>query len=165
MKWIYRLLTIAMLGGAVLFPFFMKDHKGEPMFSLPEAEDFVPASLSSDDTLPSLPSSAQTFYKWQDEQGTWHYGDTPPIDGPRFSTIEIDSNTNVIQSVAVEPTLDQKMATSPSPGTKSTTPDLPDSNILSLERAMNVLNDAQNVQNLMNNHNAQLEAINSNNNQ
>jgi len=165
MKWIYRLLTIAMIGGAMLFPFFMNNNEGKPMFSLPEAKDFIPSSLTSgkisDKTIPSLPSSSQTFYKWQDEHGTWHYGDTPPVNGPLFSTIEVDSNTNVIQSIPAKPA-PEPAAPSSTPNTTNS-PDIPLSNVLSLERAMNVLNDAQKVQGLMDGHNAQLEAINSNN--
>jgi len=161
MKWIYRLFTLALIGGAMLFPFFMNNHEGKPMFSLPEAKDLIPSSLTPNKITPSLPSSSQTFYKWQDEHGTWHYGDTPPVNGPRFSTIEVDSNTNVIQSVPVAS--DPKPTDSPNPPNPTNTPDIPLSNVVSLERAMNVLNDAQKVQGLMDKHNAQLEAINSNN--
>ena len=160
MKWIYRLLTIAMLGGAMLFPFFMNNNEGKPMFSLPETKDLIPSSLTSGKTVPALPSSSQTFYKWKDEHGTWHYGDTPPTNGPRFSTIEVDSNANVIQSIPV--TQLQKPTSPASAPNKSNPPDTPTSNVVSLERAMDVLNDAQKVQGLMDSHNAQLEATTSN---
>ncbi|MFT6267127.1 MAG: hypothetical protein ACJAWS_003294 [Oleiphilaceae bacterium] len=106
--------------------------------------------------IPSLPSSSQTFYKWQDEHGTWHYGDTPPVNGPTFSTINVDSNTNVIQSVPVAPK-PESTASQNTPNATNT-PKIPLSNVLTLDRAMNVLNDAQNVQGLVDNHNAQLEA-------
>jgi len=166
MKWIYRLLTVAMLGGAMLFPFFMNNNEGKPMFSLPDTKDLIPSGLTSGKTIPALPSRSQTFYKWQDKNGTWHYGDTPPTNGPNFSTIEVDSNTNVIQSVPVvskpEPTAPTSPLNTPNTPNATNSPDIPLSDVLSLERAMNVLNDAQNVQGLMDNHNAQLEAINSN---
>jgi len=136
MKWIYRLLTIAMLGGAMLFPFFMNNNEGKPMFSLPETKDLIPSSLTSGKTVPALPSSSQTFYKWQDENGTWHYGDTPPTNGPSFSTIEVDSNANVIQSVPVTPI--QKPAITSNKPSIPNQPDIPISNVLSLERAMDV---------------------------
>lgn len=160
MKWIYRLLTIAVIGGAMLFPFFINNDKGKPMFSFPEAKDFIPSDLTSGKAIPALPSSSQTFYKWQDEHGTWHYGDTPPADGPRISTIEIDSNTNIIQSIPTEKPPESTNASGLA--SPNTNPDIPTSNVLSLERAMNVLNDAKNVQGLMDNHNAQLEALNGN---
>ncbi|MFT5719262.1 MAG: hypothetical protein ACI9T7_003475 [Oleiphilaceae bacterium] len=159
MKWIYRLLTIAVLGGAMLVPFFMNNNEGKPMFSMPETKDFIPSSLMTENTIqaiPSLPSSSQTFYKWQDEHGTWHYGDTPPVNGPTFSTINVDSNTNVIQSVPVAPK-PESTASQNTPNATNT-PKIPLSNVLTLDRAMNVLNDAQNVQGLVDNHNAQLEA-------
>lgn len=165
MKWIYRLFTVAILGGAMLLPFFINNHEGKPMFSIPEAGDLVPSALTSgqdNSPLPSI-STSQTFYKWQDENGTWHYGDAPPAKASGFSTIEIDSNTNVIQSI---PSADE-----PPPASNvnqvNTSPDTSTSvgNVLSLDRAMNVLQDAQKVQGLMDNHNAQLEAINSNNTQ
>ena len=162
MKWIYRLLTFAMLGGAMLLPFFMNNNEGEPMFSLPETKDLIPSGLSSENTNSVLPSSSQTFYKWQDENGTWHYGDTPPPNGPKVSTIEVDSNANVIQSFSAPPPKKEVKST-PTPSAIDTESDNPLNNVLSFERAANVLNDAKKVQGLMDNHNAQLEAISGNN--
>lgn len=160
MKWFYRLLTIAMLGGALLVPFFINNHEGKPMFSMPEPNDLIPSRLTSnsDASTPS-PSNAQTFYKWQDDQGTWHYGDTPPANGPKVSTIEIDSNTNIIQSTPSAPPKVQNQAPNPQVPSTDISSDQPLSNVLSFERAANVLKDAKNVQTLMDNHNAQLESL------
>lgn len=160
MKWIYRLLTLVMIGGAMLIPFFMHNNEGQPMFSMPSTKDFIPSSLTSGKTTLALPSNSQTFYKWQDEHGTWHYGDTPPLNGPSFSTIEVDSNTNVIQSVPMAPA--PEPTAPPSTPNISSSPNIPLSNVLSLERAMNVLNDAQKVQGLMDSRKAQLEAATGN---
>jgi len=161
MKWIYRLLTLTLLGAAIAFPFFMKNQNGKPMFSMPEPKDLIPSAFTSDQTPTSLPStSSQKFYKWQDKQGTWHYGDTPPKNDPNFSTIEVDSNTNVIKSFPM-PSKEDQPATLNAPKMTNQT-DIPASNILSLDRAMNVLNDAQKVQGLMDNRNAQLDAMNEN---
>jgi len=157
MKWIYRLFTFVLIGGAMAFPFFMDNKSGKPMLSLPEPKDFIPSSLTSGQAPVSLPSSSQTFYKWQDKQGTWHYGDTPPVNGSNFSTVEIDSNTNVIQSIPIEEDSEQPNLTN-TPNTQKQK-DTPVSDVLSFERALNVLNDAKEVQGLMNDRNAQLEAM------
>jgi len=38
------------------------------------------------------------IYKWQDEQGTWHYGDAPP-DRKQATEMNIDLKQNVIDAV------------------------------------------------------------------
>jgi hypothetical protein len=66
----------------------------------------------------------------------------------------------VIQSISIAP--DPKpTATKGRPNTATST-DATLSNVISLERAMNVLNDAKNVQGLMDTHNAQLESATGN---
>ena len=48
------------------------------------------------DWLPFVQISS-TLYKWQDDQGQWHVGDTAPV-GIRYETVEVDHSTNVIRS-------------------------------------------------------------------
>ena len=160
MKWIYRLLTFVMLAGAMAFPFFMDTKSGKPVFSMPEAKDLLPSVLT--DAAPALPSlpNKQTFYKWKDKNGVWHYGDTPPAHTPEVATIEIDSNTNIIQSIPIE------TDTPPTPQMSNASPvmknDEPASNVLTLDRALNVINDAQNVQSLLDNRKAQMDKLGGN---
>lgn len=45
--------------------------------------------------LPALKSDATTLYKWQDNKGQWHVGDTPP-EGVSFQEIDIHHDTNVM---------------------------------------------------------------------
>ena len=44
MKWIYRFVTVVMLAGVLAVPFFMKNKDGEPMLSVPSADDLVPST-------------------------------------------------------------------------------------------------------------------------
>lgn len=160
MKWIYRFITIAIIIGAFALPFFTSDQDGKPMLSVPEPRDFLSSVLKTAPTEPVLPSSTQTFYKWKDEQGTWHYGDTPPTNGPTFSVVQVDGNTNIIQSI---PTNTTTPVNEPSSSSSITSPKASSESVLSLDNAANVLNDAKNVQNLIDNHQAQLEAIDNKN--
>ncbi len=54
---------------------------------------------------PLLPKSskapATTLYKWQDQQGRWHVGDTPP-EGLPYEAAEYRHDANVLPSIQVE---------------------------------------------------------------
>lgn len=162
MKWIYRLLIIAILGAAMAFPFFMNNHDNKPMFSLPNIENILP---NIENILPSFFTSVdtdvsdfRTFYKWKDKEGVWHYSDEPPTNGAAFSAIQVNNNANVIPSIPVK-TKEETVANIREPSAQPAPPAPPSGDVLSLERAMNVLGDAKNVQNLMNERNSQLDAL------
>lgn len=46
----------------------------------------------------STDSSRQTFYKWQDAAGQWHFGDQVP-EGVTAFPVNVDTAANIIQSV------------------------------------------------------------------
>ncbi len=54
---------------------------------------------------PLLPEAAKvpatTLYKWQDQQGHWHVGDTPP-EGLPYEITEYRHDANVLPSIPVE---------------------------------------------------------------
>ena len=152
----------------------MSNQKGKPMLSLPSMDDFkpdkfIPSSFKSNshsggsgETSSEEFSSGTTVYKWKDEIGTWHYGDRPPTGSADVSTLQINSNTNIIQSLKVEPEekkvhnkSDEKSSTAMTPMPKN------GENFLTVERAFNALNDAKAVQGLMNDHNKQLKSMTS----
>jgi hypothetical protein len=43
-----------------------------------------------------LESSAVTLYKWQDQQGGWHYTQDPPPEGTPYEEVEARSDVNVL---------------------------------------------------------------------
>jgi len=171
MKWIYRLFTLAMLSAVLIGPFFMDSKDGKPMMSLPSLSDFNPASLipgnsdASDNSviLDALPSSKSTFFKWQDKNGNWHYGDQAPINTNDVSTVEVDSNANIIQSLKLEKDEDDNETGRGSNNNfhakhNVTAPPKDGEDFLTIERTMNILNDAQSVQGMMDSRNDTMKA-------
>jgi hypothetical protein len=54
---------------ACMGPFFIKGPDGDPLMSL---DDLMPAT----DLVPEAPTTT-TVYKWQDENGKWHFSNDP----------------------------------------------------------------------------------------
>jgi len=155
MKWIYRLLTVVMLCGALAVPFFINNQEGEPMLSLPKPSDLLPGAGSQNTRhIPAI-SGSQTVYKWQDKDGVWHYGDTPPTDISHVSTLEVNSNTNLIQGMEVETSPAEVVTDAP----QSNPVQAPEQDVLSMDRALNILNEAKAVKGLMEARNEQLNTI------
>lgn len=156
MKWIYRIFTAIILIGALAIPFVMKNKQGEPMMSLPNLNDLSPSAIISN--TPSLPSE-RTIYKWKDHNGVWHYGDQPPSD-TTFSTLVVNDQTNIIQSTPV-PEATAPAATTEANIAKQETYQPPKNNedTLTLDRALNIVDDAHAVREMMEQRNQQLDAI------
>jgi hypothetical protein len=90
MKATYKIMIVLMLGGLASL-FFINGPAGKPILTL---DDFKPdvalpekdalmsqvnalrSGLSSDAT--SGQPQAPTYYRWQDAEGNWQYGDRPP---------------------------------------------------------------------------------------
>ncbi len=148
LKWYYRFIIFALLAAAIALPFFTKNKQGEPMLSLPKVDDLKPGKPSG---------TEQTFYKWQDKDGQWHYGDTPPPGGA-VVPVTVNPNANVIQSVKPP----SKTSSEAPAGTPTTvpgyTPPKPGDDILTLDRAQNIIKDAHGVNSLMEQRNKQLDA-------
>lgn len=163
MKWIYRIFTLGILAAALIGPFFINKPDGEPIMSFPTTDNFNPAKLLSSDkpaasgTSSFSPSSA-TVYKWKDAQGQWHYGDQPPSDNPTVSTLQVDTNTNIIQSLKIEPEAPEEPELTASKPKQKLPERLTDGE-LSFENALNSLNDAKMVRDMMESRNDQLKAL------
>ncbi len=54
--------------------------------------------ITADRGTESTPSTRQTFYKWQDASGQWHFGEQAP-EGVQAVAINVDTAANIIQSV------------------------------------------------------------------
>ena len=57
-------------------------------------------SSDSEPELLSTEQTRQTYYKWQDSKGVWHFGDEVP-EGVVAQAVGVDTAANVIQSVKV----------------------------------------------------------------
>lgn len=161
MKWYYRFFVVAILAAALIGPFFIKTPDGKPVMEMPTAKDFIPEKLfssESDSNISSpLPSGKQSYYKWQDELGQWHYGDQPPSDSSKVSTLQVDTNTNIIQSLKIEPEMTEDVP--PEANQQQKLPDRLSNGELSMENALNSINDALLVRDMMESRNEQLKAI------
>jgi hypothetical protein len=162
MKWIYRFFTLGILAAALIGPFFINKPDGEPIMSFPTTDNLNPAKfLSSDKPATSGSSfspSSTTIYKWQDAQGQWHYGDAPPDNNPSVSTLQVDTNTNIIQSLKIEPDEPEQLEGVPAPA-KQTLPERLTDGELSFDNALNAINDAKMVRDMMESRNDQLKAL------
>jgi len=158
MKWIYRIFTLILLGGALSVPFFMKNKQGEPMMSLPTLNDLSPGNIAS--KAPGI-SNDRTVFKWKDEQGVWHYGDQPPANNTQFSTLVVNDQTNIIQSTPIPKDEPVPPATAMDPKDEKAgyTPPKNEEDVLTLERALNIVDDAHAVRDMMEQRNSQLDAL------
>ena len=158
MKWIYRIFTLVLLGGALSIPFFMKNKQGDPMMSLPTLNELSPGSIAS--KAPGL-SSDRTVFKWKDKQGVWHYGDHAPSNSTQFSTLTVNDQTNIVQSTPVpkeEPAPSSTVLTSKDKKADYTPPKNSE-DVLTLERALNIVDDAHAARDMMEQRNNQLDAL------
>lgn len=154
MKWIYRIVSIVILGVAIGLPFFMDNKQGKPMLSLPSVDDITPDIPDAN----TLTGGERVYYKWQDQYGQWHFGDEPP-EGVKPIPVSVNVNANIIQSTPVEePEIEPVYGPEgamPSkggyqaPGSKD--------EVLTLDRALNIVNDAHAVKDMMNARNKALE--------
>lgn len=165
MKWLFRLPIIVMLMAALAMPFFLKEKNGRPAFEAPDIGSmakFSPTELFSNDPKEISSVSEPTHvYKWQDENGQWHYGDKPPINSQSSSlqTVELDPNTNVIQSLKI-PEQESKEDLG-NDRAKELVDEMtaPEEDMLSFERLQNVMKDAQLAADAMESRNDVLKKI------
>lgn len=154
MKLIVRFFTLSILAVGVGFAFFVKIDNGRPTLALPDVSGV---------SLPDLPdmntARVTTSYKWQDEKGRWHYGDTPPENLP-FTELQVSNQTNIIQSLSdadrakLAPPETLSVAANPPTSVNAQPAPSSENSELGLSQALNVLNDAKAVR-------AQMEARNS----
>jgi len=166
MKWIYRLFTLGILSAAIIGPFFLKTQNGQPVIEMPSVDDFIPDQIIPDSLMPgsgqpsdaaATSSTGKTFYKWQDEHGNWHYGDQPPVGGPKVSTLQVDTNANIIQSFKIEP--EEEDESLPNQPAQAKLPERLGSGELTLDSAVNIMDDAKAVAEMMNSRNEQLKTL------
>ena len=81
---------------AIAAPFFIPGPNGTPIFTL-DMFSFEKPSLPSFVGSENEASGSQTLYRYQDEQGVWHYTDQPLVDGA-IEEIEVSTDINLIDA-------------------------------------------------------------------
>lgn len=93
-------------------------------------------------SVPKLPVGKDTAYKWVDDRGVVHYStEPPPLAAANAKKLELDPNQNLIKGL--EPAAEAQRETAP-----QTTPTL--QSPYSPGAAQKLIEDAKNVQNLLN---------------
>ncbi len=131
--------------------FILKQPDGKPWLSLNE---FLPDRNTIKTITPSRHNhdDKQTIYRWKDASGQWQFSDKPPAEN---ASEEIQLSGHLNRDLAEKVTTKTKPTTStennPAP-TKNTE----HSTKLSPENIAKLMDDAKNVQHLINDRNAQL---------
>lgn len=89
-------------------------------------------------------ADGNTVYKWVDENGVTQYSSEPPPANIAKQTLELDPNTNIVQGLRPEDEEEETPHAGPSE------PILPQGPIYSPENVKKLIDDAKNVQNLLN---------------
>jgi hypothetical protein len=139
-------LMVLVLIAAMAAPYFMKGKNGEPLMSF---------GIDENMDILSTEQTRQQYAKWQDENGVWHFGDDIP-EGVHTEVVNVDTAANVIRSVK----LAKKEAANDSkkPGQPSA-PSLPLPMTVDPGKVSEIMDDATNVQNLLDERAAQLEKV------
>lgn len=142
------LVVIAFAG-----PMLMKKPDGTPFMESP-LDLFSTSSTGSQNNESSI-NTTQSFYKWQDDEGTWHYSDQPQA-GKNIETVTVNTNANLIQGLRIEKKKEQVIVEKkPEVKAESSAIGLPMT--VPLEKVSKMLEDANNMQQLMDNRNKQIE--------
>lgn len=109
-------LMLGLLIIACIAPLFIKGPDGEPLMTLDDWKPALPGSIASlfdrsEDPRPNDTAMPQKLavYKWQDEDGQWHFANTPP-DLVNAEQIEI-GEVNLME--AYIPPLEESEAAAP----------------------------------------------------
>lgn len=139
------LVVIAFAG-----PMLMKKTDGTPFMESP-----LDIFSNNSQINESSSISTQSFYKWQSEDGTWHYSDQPQ-EGQKIETVTVNTNTNLIQGLRVEKKQEQEYEEKkPEPEVKAPAMSLPMT--VPLEKVSKMLEDASNMQQVMDDRNKKIE--------
>jgi hypothetical protein len=136
------LVAIAFAG-----PMLIKKTDGTPFWESPL--DLLSMDSKESGTVSSSINSNQSFYKWQEEDGTWHYSDQPQ-EGKSIETVTVNTNVNLIQGLRVEKEDKIEGAKKKEDTQKESSPiSLPMT--VPFEKVSKMLEDANNLQQVMDN--------------
>ena len=84
MRLFYMVISLAIIA-ALVGPFFIKGPTGQPLMRVSDVVD---------DTLPVKET---TVYRWQDAEGVWQYGDSPPANA-NAAPVDVSPNITPIKA-------------------------------------------------------------------
>lgn len=142
------LLAIAFTG-----PMIMKKPDGTPFLESP-LELFSSDFKATNDGQSSI-NSSQSFYKWQAEDGTWHYSDQPQA-GKNIETVTVNTNTNLIQGLRMEKE-EESEPEKVKEEAREETSSIPLPMTVPFEKVSQMLDDANNLQQVMDDRNKKVE--------
>ncbi len=90
-------IMIAVVILACIGPFFIQGPDGEPLITIEDLKpDFsLPSVTAKLDDRDDSGSKPVKVYKWQDEEGNWHFSNQP-VDAEGAETIELDGIINTM---------------------------------------------------------------------
>lgn len=173
MKWIYRLSSVVILVAALSLPFYADYKNGGSMMdfkSVPEKiiSAITPSSASIDgkpvDQIDELgeenaenSSIKVGYYRWQDEHGQWHFSDTKPsVNSERMVVDPNDLST--ISAMDADLVARASQERNPEAAKQSDAKDM-QSTELSLDNLSNVMENAQQAAQMMQERNNALSEI------
>ncbi|MCY0964954.1 DUF4124 domain-containing protein [Parathalassolituus penaei] len=145
-----------LVGGALVLPRFMNGPDGRPLSA---TLDDLKEQAKREESTVSSEQTRQTFQKWQDAQGNWHYGDKVP-EGVKAVAVQVDTAANIVRSEKIpEPTADagapaRKGSVALIEDSRNVTPLTP---LTSPGTVLNTVEQAQAVQELLNQHNQAIQ--------
>jgi hypothetical protein len=138
------ILLIAAIAAAILYG--LNPYGGKPSLSLPKMPNVPSLGSDNDKNTPSV----TTVYKWQDENGEWHFSNQPPPEGVARKVITYRSDANVIQAPK----------DSPQPAKPSSEPETSASPLLPFTdpgKVKKLIDDAKNIENLLQDRQEQMD--------
>jgi len=178
-KWIYRSTSILILLAALSLPFYA-DYRsngtlldvssiidrvkqavlpssgtinGKPIDSSEEGEGSVSSTTPEGDK----PEGAVTYYRWQDENGQWHFSDEPIND--QSEQKHIDPNALQTISAMDADVIERANAPEVAETSSSVQPSAMPDTELSFENASKVMENAEKAAELMNQRNEALRQV------
>ncbi len=131
MKFTVILFLLSILAVAIGTPYIMKKVNSGSSSGL--AAYTPPASTAQ---------TRQTFYKWQDANGQWHFGSEVP-EGVTAKEVNIDTAANILAPVAT------KKEEAPENELITPEPQIPDSSIVMPGQALELIDQAKQVKSML----------------
>lgn len=153
-SWMKRPIFIMLVLVALAFagPMILKKPDGTPFMESP-LDYFSSDSKGSNNPQTSI-NSSQSFYKWRGEDGTWHYSDQPQ-EGQNIETVTVNTNANLIQGLRIEK--EEEKEPEKKAEAKQATSSIPLPMTVPFEKVSEMLDDATNVQQLMDDRNKNIQ--------
>jgi len=143
-------VMVSLVAIAFAGPMLMKKPDCTPCMELPWQQ----AMDSVEEKTDGL-TSQQSFYKWQDEDGSWHYSDTPRAQG-NVETVTVNTNTNLIQGLRGEKKQAPEVVEEKEKP-EAEAPSIPLPMTVPMDKVSDMIKDAQNLQQVLEKRNEQMQ--------